>query len=117
MNEDLAQKSRSGSPRLTTINLAQATAGRGSQVLLLIHERRNVKGSSLNQNDGYFDWRAGDPQGVIHWDGTTCSFSDGHVKWLSNKQITKIENLSDPNHSQWARNAFFYNAPNASYSD
>ena len=65
--------------------LDAATAGRASKVLCFIHESR------LSINDGLYLWKNNneDTPDFIHYDGTTCSFCDGHVKWISVKTILK----------------------------
>jgi len=108
LNEDLCDKSAAP----FTIKLAAATAGRTGQVLFLIHERRGANNGAISgQNDGYFQWTLGDPQGTIHTDGTTCSFADGHVKWISNPQIHIIE-FPTAGVSRWHRNSFYYGVAN-----
>jgi len=72
------------------LKLDSESAGRASKVLLLIHEnRKNPKISGSGINDGYFAWRTdyNDLPSDIHYDGTTCSYVDGHVKWISYKQL------------------------------
>jgi len=114
LNEDLCDKSLAP----FTIKLSAAVAGRTSRVLFLIHERRGAQNGVIpGQNDGYFQWTLGDPQGNIHWEGTTCSFADGHVKWISTKEIQKIIDLnkaSSPSGKgvQWHRNSYYYGLAN-----
>jgi len=102
MNFYLAIKGTS--PYMTTVKLGPATVGRASQVLFLIHETRGQKGVCPGINDGYFSW-PGDYYDKIHWDGTTCSYADGHVKWLPNKEMARCENA---NPSPWWRNSRYY---------
>jgi prepilin-type N-terminal cleavage/methylation domain-containing protein len=101
-----------------TIKLAPATAGRASQILFLIHETRGKKGSIAGQNDGIFVWTpvggSSDIQDKIHWDGTTCSYADGHVKWLPNKEMDACR---DANPSPWWRNSHYYKMANWNYYD
>ena len=96
----------------TTIKLAAATAGRSSQILFLIHETRGSR-TTEGVNDGYFSW-PGDVYDKIHWDGTTCSYADGHVKRLPNKEMRRME---EANPSPWWRNSYYYGDPNASIHD
>jgi prepilin-type processing-associated H-X9-DG protein len=60
------------------VKLDPAVAGRASRVLFLIQEARD------SINDGYFAWAMGtgdqDLPDKIHYDGTTASYADGHVK-------------------------------------
>lgn len=116
VNGELADKFPPGS--CETIKLAPATAGRASQILFLIHETRGKKGSIAGQNDGIFVWGPSgsntDIQDKIHWDGTTCSYADGHVKWLANNQMIKCK---DANPSPWWRNSHFYGMDHWNYYD
>jgi hypothetical protein len=115
VNEDLTSKNPG---TLTTIKLAPAVAGRSGQVMLLIHESRGAaSGSPAGQNDGFYQWWSWtsiDMMGKIHWDGTTCSYADGHVKWISNKEISRIVPIPHPAHSNgvpcacpWHRNSYY----------
>lgn len=106
LNEDLVMKSL---PPFT-IRLSAAVGGRTGRVLFLIHESRGDFGQKIDgQNDGNFAWTQKDPQGKIHWEGTTCSFADGHVKWISLAEIDKIE-ATVP--CQWHRNSYYYGVSN-----
>jgi len=114
LNYCLALKDGVDVDHKTTVKLAAATAGRASQVLFLIHETRGKKGQQAGINDGFFSW-PGDWFDRIHWDGTTCSYSDGHVKWLPNNEMKKCE---EANPSPWWRNSRYYRVdPNWSYHD
>lgn len=127
LNEDVCHCSKSGSPTLRTVKLALATAGRGAQVLFLLHEYRGQLGVCSGQNDGWFQWwSAGssvDMSGKIHWDGSTCSYADGHVKWISNKEMTKIVQTPHASHGSapcripWHRNSYFYGTSNPAYNE
>jgi prepilin-type N-terminal cleavage/methylation domain-containing protein len=127
LNEDVTEKSRSGTPSLTTIKLAAAVAGRASQVLFLLHEYRGRQGTDAGQNDGWFQWwSAGssvDISGKIHWEGTTCSYADGHVRWISNKEMNRIIHLphthgaGQPCRVPWHRNSYYYGTPNPAYTE
>lgn len=89
-----------------TVKLESSVAGRTSKVLMLIHEYRGPY-PPYNINDGYYAWypdNSGDAFGKVHWDGTTCSFADGHVKWISNKQILLDIATVDGKKSNWYRN-------------
>lgn len=106
MNYYLAVKGTS--PNMTTVKLGPATVGRAGQILFLIHETRGTK-TIPGINDGYFSW-PGDYYDKIHWDGTTCSYADGHVKWLPNNEMKRVQNL---NPSPWWRNSYYYSRDNA----
>ena len=74
--------------------LDSATAGRASKILLFIHESRE------SINDGLFLWRNnGDTPGKCHYEGTTCSYVDGHARWISIKELIKFADLLNP--SPW----------------
>jgi prepilin-type N-terminal cleavage/methylation domain-containing protein len=103
LNCYLAQKDGTDPSHKTTVRLTAATAGRSAQVLFLIHETRGTR-TVEGINDGYFSW-PGDFFDKIHWDGTTCSYADGHVKWLPNNEMKRVES-ADP--SPWWRNSRFY---------
>ncbi len=86
-----------------TIKLAQAVAGRSGTVLFLIHESRgDPKHTGIN--DGYFSW-PGDFFDKIHYNGTTCSYADGHVKWIGSEEMQRCENTVP---SPWWRNSYYY---------
>ena len=76
------------------INLDSSVGSRGSKILLFIHENRRTI------NDGLFEWYGGngDTPDKIHYDGTVCSFADGHVRWISTKEI---EAAIDARPSPW----------------
>ena len=119
VNEDLCDKSTAP----YVIKLATSVAGRSGQVMLMQHEQRGANNGRIQgQNDGFdqwWSWTSTDEPGAIHWDGTTCSYADGHVRWISNKEIKKIcpaghESAHTvgkpcPFHSPWHRNSYFYN--------
>ena len=74
------------------LKLDTEVSGRASKVLMLIHEnRKNPKIAGSGINDGFFSWRTdyNDLPSAIHYDGTTCSYCDGHAKWISYKQLLK----------------------------
>jgi len=106
VNTDLADKFPPNNCK--TIKLSAASAGRASQILFLIHESRG-NSANMGQNDGIFVWTpvggSSDIQDKIHYEGTTCSYADGHVKWLANKEMDRCRNA---NPSPWWRNAHFY---------
>ena len=113
VNQELADKFPPSG--CTTIKLATATAGRSAQILFLIHETRGSKREGVaGQNDGIFVW-PGDYFDKIHWDGTTCSYADGHVRWLSNKEMARIEAITTRN--PWWRNSHYYGMANWNYYD
>ncbi len=106
VNQDLADK---GIPDFCkTIKLASAVAGRSGKVLFLIHETRGNKDQGiLGQNDGIFVYQdGGDVPDRIHWEGTTCSYADGHVRWLSNTEMRRI--IAMTTKSPWFRNSHYY---------
>lgn len=70
--------------------LEPSVAGKSGKVLLFLHEGRNTI------NDGYFAWSfaMGDPSSSdlpdnIHYEGTTCSYADGHAQWVKGEAIKK----------------------------
>ncbi len=97
------------------LKLDPETAGRASKVLLLIHEARaNPKIAGSGINDGYFGWKTdyNDLPSKVHYDGSTCSYVDGHAKWISYDQLL-IESDSEHRtlpgvkanmYSQWLSN-------------
>jgi prepilin-type N-terminal cleavage/methylation domain-containing protein/prepilin-type processing-associated H-X9-DG protein len=102
------------------LRLDVETAGRASKVLMLIHENRDnprFPSHTYGINDGYFCWRTSynDMPSKIHYDGTTCSYADGHVKWISFNQLmiesdAAHEDGSSPTpssnkYSQWLANS------------
>jgi prepilin-type N-terminal cleavage/methylation domain-containing protein len=79
--------------------LESAVSGRASRVLFLMHEGRQSVGPCIN--DGFFCWQGGvDLPDKIHFDGTTTCYCDGHVKWLSFKEMDRIIKTTN----QWLRN-------------
>jgi len=97
------------------LKLDPETAGRATKVLLLIHEcRANPKISGSGINDGYFSWRTdyNDLPSKIHYDGSTCSYVDGHAKWISYDQMLKeadyanrtLPGVRANKNSQWLSN-------------
>ncbi len=128
VNEDLCDKR----VRPYTIKLAAATAGRASQIMFLLHEKRGTAAGLNGQNDGFFQWwsyAAFDDPGDIHWEGTTCSFADGHVRWIAKKEILKIRAMHDQfaggvTHAAnracrcpWHRNSYYYGAPDPTITE
>jgi prepilin-type N-terminal cleavage/methylation domain-containing protein len=117
VNSELADKFPPG-VGCTTIKLAPATAGRAGQILFLLHETRGKRGSIAGQNDGIFVWTpvggSSDIQDKIHYEGTTCSYADSHVKWLPNKEMDRCRNA---NPSPWWRNSHFNGMANWNYYD
>jgi|GEM_PF-4261032 len=61
--------------------------------MLLIHENRGETKSNFAINDGGFVPRTQDFPGVVHYDGTTLVYVDGHAVWKSNK-VLQQENIS-----------------------
>ena len=103
---------------LNNLRLDTETAGRAGKVLLLIHEAR--WNSRLDPppappthgiNDGYFSWKGtfNDMPSAIHYDGTVCSYADGHAKWISYDQLlidSDYAHANDNNkNSQWLANS------------
>lgn len=78
--------------------LGAETAGRASRVGVFINEEKTKKGvinsntgHDFGINDGLFNYRSttADLPTDIHNDGTTISYSDGHVKLLRYRQLLK----------------------------
>ena len=128
VNEDLCDKQAAP----FTVKLAAATAGRSGQIMVLIHEKRGTKAGLNGQNDGFFQWwsyASFDDPGDIHWEGTTCSFADGHTKWIPKKEILKIRGLHDtyaggtthrantPCRCPWHRNSYYYGSASQTTTD
>jgi len=108
---------------LNNFKLEAETAGRSARVLFLIHEAREnfgleklmADGKGYGINDGYFSWKTkfNDMPSAIHYDGTVCSYADGHAKWISYDQLLKEADYahanSDPittnKYSQWLSNS------------
>jgi prepilin-type N-terminal cleavage/methylation domain-containing protein len=107
-------------PNHNKVKLDAETTGRSSKVLMFIHEQRGEDKKAKPDgtgyygiNDGYFQYRGAvaDLPSHIHYDGTTCSYVDGHCKWISFKQL-KYESdalpgdmaVGNPN-SDWLRNS------------
>lgn len=107
VNQDLADKFPTGTCQ--TIKLQTAIAGRSGQILFLIHETRGNKNLGIpGQNDGIFVYQGGgDVPDKIHWEGTTCSYADGHVRWLPNTQLVKIAAMTSK--CPWWRNSHYNN--------
>ena len=63
-----------------------------TKVLLFIHEDRKTI------NDGLYLWfkNSLDQPDPIHYDGTTCSYCDGHVKWISLDELKRCRQLPSP---------------------
>ncbi len=110
VNQELADKFPPNDCK--PIKLAPAVAGRSGRILFLIHETRGNKDTGiLGQNDGIFVYQsAGDVPDKIHWEGTTCSYADGHVRWLSNTELVKIAAIKTK--SPWFRNSHYYRLTN-----
>lgn len=104
MNKHLCFKG-AASP-YSTIKLANAVGGRSGQVLFLIHETRG-NSTHYGINDGYFSW-PGDFHDKIHYNGTVCSYADGHAKWLGNEEMTRCETITGNARSPWERNSYYY---------
>jgi len=66
--------------------------GKAARALLLIHEDRNTI------NDGLFLWKNNncDMGDKIHYEGTTCSYCDGHARWISFREVKKMQALPSP---------------------
>ena len=65
---------------------------RPTKVLLFIHENRKTI------NDGLYLWFKNDLDrpDPIHYDGTTCSYCDGHVKWIGMDELERMRGLPSP---------------------
>lgn len=107
VNQDLADKFPTGTCK--TIKLQSAIAGRSTQILFLIHETRgNPSRSIWGQNDGIFVYQdGGDVPDKIHWEGTTCSYADGHVRWIPNTELVRIAAMKSK--CPWWRNSHYNN--------
>ena len=92
---------------LNNLKLDSESAGRSSKILFLIHEARWNKPLLTGINDGYFQWRdGGDLPSAVHYDGTVCSYVDGHAKWISYEQLKKESDVAHSgNNSQWLANS------------
>ena len=83
----------SGKPQI--IKFEAETAGRSTRVAVFLHEGRGQKrvpslvGHYFGINDGWFVYRSAiaDMPSDIHYDGTTLSYADGHVRRIGYKQI------------------------------
>lgn len=104
---------------LNNLKLDAETAGRSGKVLILIHEahwnkRLDPDNYTYGINDGYFSWKTtfSDVPSAVHYDGTTCSYADGHVKWVSYQGLLKDMDWAHANltgvaankYSQWLSN-------------
>lgn len=109
VNQDLADKFPTGTCK--TIKLAPAVAGRSGRILFLIHETRGNKDLGIwGQNDGIFVYQdGGDVPDKIHWEGTTCSYADGHVRWIPNTELVRIAAMTSK--CPWWRNSHYNNVP------
>jgi prepilin-type processing-associated H-X9-DG protein len=65
-----------------------------ARVLLFIHESRDTI------NDGLYLWRNNncDTPDKVHYEGTTVSYCDGHVKWVSTTRLLQCQKASP---SEW----------------
>lgn len=84
-----------------------AVAGKTGKVLMFMHESRtrqyNPDGSMKQQgiNDGLLLWYHNNPDlpDNVHYNGTTVSYADGHVRWRS-----YLDLLKDMNNGEWYTN-------------
>ena len=88
-----------GGPQMP-INLDSSLGTKSAKVLLFIHESRT------SINDGLFEWyNSGDTPDKIHYNGTVCSFADGHARWISTKEIDAAIHARpspwDPDPADW----------------
>lgn len=77
------------------INIDAAVGGKAAKVLLFMHESRKTI------NDGLYEWWGGsfaDAPDKCHYEGSVCSFVDGHARWISYKEMEKCQ-VADP--SPW----------------
>jgi len=65
---------------------------RVTKVLMLIHESRDTINDGLYLWDW---WNYNDTPDKVHYDGTTCSYVDGHARWVPNKYLVKQSFLDD----------------------
>ncbi|MGQ9456101.1 MAG: type II secretion system protein [Armatimonadota bacterium] len=97
MNGELNKRPKGGGP-YECIKLDSYSPRKLSKILLLIHESRDTI------NDGLYLWRGNnlDTPDKIHYDGTTASYCDGHVRWVSNKELVKVQNTGQYTYaSEW----------------
>jgi len=86
MNGELNKRPKGGGP-YECLKLDSYAARKLSKILFLIHESRNTI------NDGLYLWRGNnlDTPDKVHYDGTTASYCDGHVRWVSNNELVKVQ--------------------------
>jgi len=100
---------------MRVFKLDPETAGRSSKVLLLMHEgRANPKIAGSGINDGYFSWKSdyNDLPSKVHYNGSTCSYVDGHARWIGYDQMLIEADYANRNlsgvrankNSQWLSN-------------
>ena len=85
LSGEMNKPTRTGGP-IYGINVDAAVGNRAPKILLFIHESR----SSIN--DGLFEWYGGfgDVPDKCHYEGTVCSFVDGHARWISFNEMVRV---------------------------
>ena len=70
-------------------HLIADTVPNHSRVMLLIHENRGEKADDRAINDGTYvpNLSGQDYPGIVHYNGTTVAYLDGHAVWKSRNQI------------------------------
>lgn len=93
INGELNKRFSATSPYYELLKLDSACKT-PSKVLLFIHESRDTI------NDGLYLWHKNDcdTPDKVHYDGTTVSYCDGHVKWLPKAMLIDCQKASP---SEW----------------
>ena len=99
------------------------TAGRSGKVAIFINERKTnflgtinpYTGKPIGINDGYFGYRSSicDLPSNVHNDGTTVSYSDGHVKLLRFNELVRQSDCSRSSTGLYQGNGTGSNCPNS----
>ena len=95
MNGELNKPRVSGGSPDMPINLDAVAGGKTSKILLFIHEARKTI------NDGLYEWWGNglaDAPDKCHYNGTVCSFADGHARWIGYNEMERVQ-FSNP--SPW----------------
>jgi len=97
----------------TPICLETATAGIATKVLMFEHESRTRTQYAQGINDGLNLWQNNlDKPDKVHYEGTTVSYADGHVKWAS---FTELER--EKYDHEWRVHGSMYDPPTGLPSD
>ena len=89
MSQEMNQKA-ANSPYYLPIRFYAAIAGKSSKVLLFEHESRIRTLYAQGINDGLNLWCNNlDKPDKVHYNGTTVSYADGHVKWQSFEELER----------------------------